>query len=282
MAKFLAADRPQKPQPVAIARFLGWTEVYGGRARSRYPEVTDSRTLNTWDGAVKFAANSKEFLDPRTMVRRKLRRLWTRGRSRCAGHGTWEAAERALFADRRKTAQPVEIARSRDGAAFIVSANLARRNLNKSQQAMALAMIYPEPNKSGKADPFKNLNGSDRVMLSQARTILRNSQELAYDVLHRGMHFDVALREVREAEQNRKSHRDQSLRLARSSEKRCVLSVLSLRSRCRSHGRRGQIYVPAAFLRSARAVSSQPMQTERKADICAFRPPGFFRKRCLM
>jgi ParB-like chromosome segregation protein Spo0J len=36
-----------------------------------------------------------------------------------------------------------------DAAAFIVSANLARRNLSKGQQAMALAMIYPEPGTRG-------------------------------------------------------------------------------------------------------------------------------------
>jgi hypothetical protein len=35
-----------------------------------------------------------------------------------------------------------------DPAAYIVSANLARRNLSKGQQAMALAMIYPEPKRS--------------------------------------------------------------------------------------------------------------------------------------
>jgi hypothetical protein len=32
-----------------------------------------------------------------------------------------------------------------DAAAFIVSANLARHNLSKGPQAMALAMIYPQP-----------------------------------------------------------------------------------------------------------------------------------------
>jgi hypothetical protein len=31
-----------------------------------------------------------------------------------------------------------------DAAAFIVSANLARRNLSKGQQAVALALIYPD------------------------------------------------------------------------------------------------------------------------------------------
>jgi ParB-like chromosome segregation protein Spo0J len=37
-----------------------------------------------------------------------------------------------------------------EARAFIVSANLARRNLSRGQQAMALAMIYPEPEKGGR------------------------------------------------------------------------------------------------------------------------------------
>src|SRR5215472_13821410 len=45
--------------------------------------------------------------------------------------------------------------------ALIVSENLARRNLSKGQAMMALALIYPEPNISGKAgvEPLKKLNG---------------------------------------------------------------------------------------------------------------------------
>src|SRR6516165_3714670 len=40
--------------------------------------------------------------------------------------------------------------------AYIVSANLNRRNLTKGQQAMALAMIYPEPARGrGKTDDAK-------------------------------------------------------------------------------------------------------------------------------
>jgi hypothetical protein len=89
-----------------------------------------------------------------------------------------------------------------DARAFIVSANLARRNLSKGQQAMALAMIYPEPEKGGRGKKSQALNcaessGFSGRLLEQARTILRHSQELAQDVLHRGEHFDVALKQVR-------------------------------------------------------------------------------------
>jgi DNA-binding transcriptional regulator YiaG len=70
-----------------------------------------------------------------------------------------------------------------------LSTSAAQRNLSKSQQAMALAMIYPEP-----------------YTRNQKIKTLRHSIELAQDVLHRGTHFDVALRQVREAEQARKAH----------------------------------------------------------------------------
>jgi hypothetical protein len=90
-----------------------------------------------------------------------------------------------------------------DAPAFIVSANLARRNLSKGQQAMAMAMIYPEGKRDVKA---LNISRSEQVLLSQARTILRHSAELAEDVLHRGEHFDVALKQVRADAQKRQGH----------------------------------------------------------------------------
>jgi hypothetical protein len=47
-----------------------------------------------------------------------------------------------------------------DPRAFVVSANLARRNLSKGQAAMALAMIYPEPERGrGKKDAAKKRGG---------------------------------------------------------------------------------------------------------------------------
>src|SRR4051794_8695766 len=64
-----------------------------------------------------------------------------------------------------------------DTEAFIVSANLARRDLTKGQKAMALAMIYPEPERGrGKKDealgkPPEN-GGFKRERLRQARSVL--------------------------------------------------------------------------------------------------------------
>ena len=72
-----------------------------------------------------------------------------------------------------------------DADAFIVSANLARRNLTKGQQAMALAMIYQEADKRGRGNKGKSAETSDfsQKRLSQARAVLRHSRALAEDVL---------------------------------------------------------------------------------------------------
>jgi hypothetical protein len=90
-----------------------------------------------------------------------------------------------------------------DAAAFIVSANLARRNLTKGQQAMALAFIYPEPGKGGRgkvgaAKEAKKLGGFTDERLRQARLILRHSRALAEDVLALRKAFDAALATVDE------------------------------------------------------------------------------------
>lgn len=70
---------------------------------------------------------------------------------------------------------------------------------------MMLAMIYPDPAKGGRGKTLKFLEGfenkaSAQTMLGQARQILRHSVELAQDVLHRGTHFDLALKQVRGSE----------------------------------------------------------------------------------
>jgi hypothetical protein len=87
-----------------------------------------------------------------------------------------------------------------DAAAFIVSANLERRNLTKGQQAMALAMIYPEP-KRGVHSELRNLTGKSfsNARLSQSRSVLRHSQALAESVMARHISLDDALETVAEA-----------------------------------------------------------------------------------
>jgi hypothetical protein len=93
-----------------------------------------------------------------------------------------------------------------DVAAFIVSANLNRRNMNEGQKAIALAKIYPEAKKGRpKAGNVGNFN-IDRGLLSHARDIVAHSTKLADDVLYHGKRFDHALQEVRRAEQGRQAN----------------------------------------------------------------------------
>jgi hypothetical protein len=90
-----------------------------------------------------------------------------------------------------------------DAAAFIVSANLARRNLSKGQQAIALAMIYPEAAKvRRKGSGVLETEGLVKpARLSQARAVLRHSRAYAEDVLAARTSLDVVLRKVEEERQ---------------------------------------------------------------------------------
>ena len=92
----------------------------------------------------------------------------------------------------------------RDPLAYIVSANLQRRNLTKGQQAMALAMIYPkEPERGrGKKDAARKDAESASFSyrrLQEARSILWHSHDLAEAVLKGMLPFNDALAQVEEA-----------------------------------------------------------------------------------
>lgn len=88
-----------------------------------------------------------------------------------------------------------------DPAAFIVSANLARRNLTKGQQAMLLAMAHPASEKGGrgkKAEGTKaaETSGFTERRLQQARAVLHHSREMALAVVSGGTSLDEALAEM--------------------------------------------------------------------------------------
>jgi len=106
-----------------------------------------------------------------------------------------------------------------DPVAFIVSANLARRNMTKGQQAMALAMIYPEPEKGrGKKDPAKKDKDSlpfSQQRLMQARAVLRLAQQ--YDamkfvtaVMAGELGLDDALSSLKEIDEKASSEKDKA------------------------------------------------------------------------
>jgi hypothetical protein len=98
----------------------------------------------------------------------------------------------------------------RDPLAFIVSANINRRNLTKGQRAMAHAMIYPEPEKGGRGKKSAVLNSAETAgfssrRLNVARSVLRHSQDLAKAVLKGSISLDDALGQVEELRQQANS-----------------------------------------------------------------------------
>jgi ParB-like nuclease family protein len=91
-----------------------------------------------------------------------------------------------------------------DPRAYIVASNIARRHLTKGQQAMAVAMIYPVPEKGGRGkkktmDETSILFSPKRLQL--ARTVLAHSPDLAQAVLAGCKSLDGAYDEARKAKQ---------------------------------------------------------------------------------
>jgi hypothetical protein len=72
-----------------------------------------------------------------------------------------------------------------DPSAFIVGVNINRRHMTKGQRAMAVAMIYPEPEKGGRGKKLNPLISKEfnAGALSQARTVLKHTPECAKYVL---------------------------------------------------------------------------------------------------
>jgi hypothetical protein len=102
---------------------------------------------------------------------------------------------KGLLIDGRNRAKACEIAGIKpavrmfegdDPRAFILSMNLKRRHMSAGQQAMAHAMIYPEPEKGGRGKKSKNSTetlGFSAMRLSQARTVLSHSRDVAMEIL---------------------------------------------------------------------------------------------------
>jgi ParB-like nuclease domain len=94
-----------------------------------------------------------------------------------------------------------------DPRAYIVASNIARRHMSKGQQAMAVAMVYPEPEKTthGKKSKTKLLletkTNFSGARLSQARTVLACSTDLARAVLAGTKALDPAYGEAKKAKQ---------------------------------------------------------------------------------
>jgi hypothetical protein len=72
---------------------------------------------------------------------------------------------------------------------------------------MALAMIYPEPGSRTKKDAAKaaESSGFSKKRLSEARSVLRESRDLAKSVVKGSISLDDALKQVEEARQQANS-----------------------------------------------------------------------------
>jgi hypothetical protein len=91
------------------------------------------------------------------------------------------ACKRVKLKPRYQTLGPKE-----DVVAFIVSANLQRRNLSKDQQAMMRAIAYSELGKGGRGNKLSKIRDglpeaakTARNRLSKARIVLREARDLA-------------------------------------------------------------------------------------------------------
>jgi hypothetical protein len=76
----------------------------------------------------------------------------------------------------------------------IADVNLERRDLKKGQKAMALAMLYPDPEKGGRGKKsVATRHGFSKDRLSDARSVLAHSLALAQDVIADRVPLDAAL-----------------------------------------------------------------------------------------
>ena len=104
-----------------------------------------------------------------------------------------------------------------DPVAFILTKNVQRRNINKSQRAMAVAMAYPEARHGGArtkgASSATELEGVSKATLSQARLVLKYNRDAAPLVLAGTMKLAVAYAEAVVRRDRVASHGDRFERL---------------------------------------------------------------------
>ena len=86
-----------------------------------------------------------------------------------------------------------------DPTAFVLSANIHRRHLTKGQRAMAVARIYPEPEKLKRAgSPVPGHPEINKRRISEARTVLAYASNLSDGVLSGAVSLDEAYKEARQ------------------------------------------------------------------------------------
>jgi hypothetical protein len=111
------------------------------------------------------------------------------------------------------------LAQDTDARDLILSENVKRRHLSKAQQAMATAMVYPEPEKGGRGKQ-KTVEDSSTLFsakrLQQARSILHHSRSQADSVLKGITPLDAALTQMRQEQQAENSEEAQLAHLQKA------------------------------------------------------------------
>jgi hypothetical protein len=88
-----------------------------------------------------------------------------------------------------------------DPIAYIVGINISRRHLSSGQKTMAVAKLYPDPEKGGRGRKVSATEGFSSGRLSMARHILKWAPELADLVLAGTTSLDAAHSEAKRREQ---------------------------------------------------------------------------------
>lgn len=92
-----------------------------------------------------------------------------------------------------------------DPIAYIISTNVNRRHLNKGQQAMAVAMAYPEPGEKGRGKKSTLNVDFAPTYLNNARTVLKYASDLAHEVIAGRLVLNVAYEEAQQRQKNANS-----------------------------------------------------------------------------
>lgn len=102
----------------------------------------------------------------------------------------------------------------RDPKEFILSVNVNRRHMNSGQRHMAVAMIYPDPEKRGRGNKSEKdfaAKSFSSSMLSRARIVLADSRAVAEQVLSGEVFLPDAYEKAKErirAKQDDDRHKD--------------------------------------------------------------------------
>jgi len=97
-----------------------------------------------------------------------------------------------------RLAEDIEANGLHEPTAFVLSANVHRRNLSTGQRAMAVAMLYPEQTSGGRGKKNRpDMVGLARQRIGDARAVLNYSPELAQAVMQGEKPLQAALGETR-------------------------------------------------------------------------------------